>query len=42
MAKLGERRPNQEVTQLKKAILALPRQVAYLEELLAHCIFQTQ
>jgi vacuolar-type H+-ATPase subunit E/Vma4 len=37
MAKLGERRPGQEVTQLKKTILALQRQVAYLEELLAHC-----
>lgn len=37
MAKLGERRPNQEVTQLKKTILALQRQVACLENLLAHC-----
>jgi hypothetical protein len=37
MAKLGERRPGQEVTQLKKTILALQRQVASLEEQLAHC-----
>lgn len=37
MAKLGERRPGQEVTQLKKTILALQRQVACLEELFAHC-----
>jgi hypothetical protein len=37
LAKLGERRPNQEVTQLKKTILALQRQVACLEDLLAHC-----
>jgi len=37
MAKLGERRPGQEVTQLKKTILALQRQVACLEDLLAHC-----
>jgi len=37
MAKLGERRPNQEVMQLKKAILALQRQVTDLENLLAHC-----
>jgi hypothetical protein len=37
MAKLGERRPHQEVIQLKKTILALQRQVAYLEELLARC-----
>jgi hypothetical protein len=37
LAKLGERRPNQEVTQLKKTILALQRQVACLEELLTHC-----
>jgi hypothetical protein len=37
MAKLGERRPGQEVTQLKKSILALQRQVASLEDLLAHC-----
>jgi hypothetical protein len=36
-AKLGERRPQQEVTQLKKTILALQRQVTCLEELLAHC-----
>jgi hypothetical protein len=42
MAKLGERRPNQEVTQLKKTILALQRQVACLEELLAHCTCHTQ
>ena len=37
MAKLGERRPDQEVTQLKKTILALQRQVAHLEELLSCC-----
>jgi hypothetical protein len=37
MAKLGERRPGQEVIQLKKAILALQRQVASLEALLARC-----
>jgi uncharacterized protein YerC len=37
MAKLGERRPGQEVIQLKKTILALQRQVACLEGLLAHC-----
>lgn len=36
-AKLGERRTPQEVTQLKKTILALQRQVACLEALLAHC-----
>jgi hypothetical protein len=36
-AKLGERRPQQEVMQLKKTILALQRQVTCLEELLAHC-----
>jgi hypothetical protein len=40
LAKLGERRTPQEVTQMKKAILALQRQVAYLEELLAHCTCQ--
>jgi hypothetical protein len=37
MAKLGERRPQQEVIQFKKTILALQRQVACLEELLARC-----
>jgi hypothetical protein len=37
LAKLGERRPGQEVTQLKKTILALQRQVTCLENLLAHC-----
>lgn len=37
MAKLGERRPGQEVIQLKKTVLALQRQVACLENLLAHC-----
>lgn len=37
MAKLGERRPGQEVVQLKKTILALQRQVASLEALLARC-----
>jgi hypothetical protein len=37
MAKLGEHRPSQEVTQLKKAILALQQQVACLEEQLSRC-----
>ncbi len=37
MAKLGERRPNQEATQLKKTILALQRHVAGLEERLSRC-----
>lgn len=37
MAKLGERRPGQEVTQLKKTILALQRQVAVLEAELSNC-----
>ncbi len=37
MAKLGERRPNQEATQLKKTILALQRHVARLEERLSRC-----
>lgn len=37
MAKLGERRPGQEVIQLKKTILSLQRQVTCLEELLARC-----
>jgi hypothetical protein len=37
LAKLGERRMPQEVMQLKKTILALQRQVACLENLLAHC-----
>jgi hypothetical protein len=37
MAKLGERRPGQEVIQFKKTILALQRQVSCLEELLARC-----
>jgi len=41
MAKLGERRPQQEVTQLKKTILALQRQVTCLENLLAHCTCST-
>ena len=37
MTKLGERRPNQEATQLKKTILALQRHVASLEERLSRC-----
>jgi hypothetical protein len=37
LAKLGERRPQQEVMQFKKTILALQRQVACLEELLSRC-----
>jgi len=37
LAKLGERRPQQEVIQLKKSNLALQRQVAHLEEILALC-----
>jgi len=41
LAKLGERRPNQEVTQLKKTILALQRQVACLEERLSRCTCRT-
>ena len=41
LAKLGERRPTQEVTQLKKMILALQRQVAGVEELLTHCTCHT-
>jgi hypothetical protein len=42
MAKLGERRPGQEVIQLKKTILALQRQVACLEELLSNCTCRAQ
>ncbi len=37
LAKLGERRTPPEVIQLKKTILTLQRQVASLEEQLAHC-----
>lgn len=37
MIRLGERRSGQEVTQLKKTILALQRQVVVLEAELAHC-----
>jgi hypothetical protein len=37
MAKLGERRMPQDVTQLKKTILALQRQVAGLEACLSRC-----
>lgn len=37
IAKLGGRRPQQEVLQLKKTLLALQRQVACLESLLARC-----
>ena len=37
LAKRGERQPQQEAIQLKKTILALQRQVACLEEVLAHC-----
>lgn len=37
MAKLGERRPGQEVIQLKKTVLSLQRQVTCLEALLARC-----
>src|SRR6266487_3550021 len=36
-AVLGGCRPQQEMMQLKKTILALQRQVACLEDLLAHC-----
>ena len=39
MAKLGKHRPGQEVIQLKKTILALQRQVASLEALLARCTY---
>jgi predicted metal-dependent hydrolase len=42
LAKLGERCPQQEVVQLKKTILALQRQVACLEELLACCTCRAQ
>jgi hypothetical protein len=42
MAKLGERRPSQEVIQLKKTILALQRQVACLEEQLSCCTCGTR
>jgi hypothetical protein len=38
IAKLGGRRPQQEVIQLKKTLLALQRQVACLESLLARCV----
>ncbi len=37
MAKLGERRPGQEVIQLKKTILSLQRQITCLNALLARC-----
>ncbi len=37
LAKLGERRPQQEVIQLKKTVLALQRQVTRLEEQLTGC-----
>lgn len=37
LAKLGERRPQQEVIQLKKTILSLQRQVTCLEAQLARC-----
>ncbi len=37
LAKSGGQRPQQELIQLKKMILALQRQVAWLEELLARC-----
>jgi hypothetical protein len=37
LAKLGERRMPQEVTQLKKTILSLQRQVTCLEDRIAHC-----
>ncbi len=37
MAKLSERRLQQEVIQLKKTILALQRQIPCLEDLLAQC-----
>ena len=36
-ARLGERGPQQEIIQLKKTVLALQRQVASLEALLARC-----
>jgi len=41
LAKLGERRPQQEVMQLKKAVLALQRQISSLENLLSHCTCRT-
>jgi hypothetical protein len=37
LAKLGARRPQQEVIQLKKTLVALQRQVVCLEALLARC-----
>jgi hypothetical protein len=37
LAKQGERRTPQDVIQLKKTLLALQRQVACLEEILARC-----
>jgi protein tyrosine phosphatase (PTP) superfamily phosphohydrolase (DUF442 family) len=42
MAKLGERQVPQDTTQLKKTIIALQRQVACLENLLAHCTCGTR
>jgi hypothetical protein len=36
-ARLGERGPQQEILQLKKTLLALQRQIASLEALLARC-----
>ena len=37
VTKLGAQRPQQEILQLKKMILAYQRQVACLEEILTHC-----
>jgi hypothetical protein len=37
LTKLGAQRPQQEIIQLKKMLLAYQRQVACLEEMLTHC-----
>jgi hypothetical protein len=42
LAKLGARRPQQEVIQLKKTLVALQRQVVCLEALLARCTCRMQ
>ncbi|MBA2395217.1 MAG: hypothetical protein H0V70_21015 [Ktedonobacteraceae bacterium] len=40
LARLGERQTPQEVSQLKKMMLALQRQVVRLEDLLARCTYE--
>lgn len=37
LTKLGAQRPQQEILQLKKMLLAYERQIACLEEMLTHC-----